>query len=268
MENKGPFCEKALVIITGASRGYGLQLAKSISLCLVKNSMLVLVARNESALQRAIQEIKSTVTSGGVAIKGVLLDLSVITDMENVIEKSLHGIADISTYKMFMLIHNAGSIGDVSRPLADINDAAALSKYFNLNVLGVQIITSNFISMIKEISFKGNCFIINISSLCALQAFPGMGLYCVGKSARDMLFKVLAAENPQYKFLSWAPGPMPTDMLVQLSKSVCVKSTKAAFIDMVEKKTYVEIDESVKKLIGVIESNNFVSGIHLDYYDV
>ena len=40
-----------------------------------------------------------------------------------------------------------------------------------------------------------NITIINISSLCGIQPFPTLGHYCSVKAARDMLFKVLAAEE-------------------------------------------------------------------------
>lgn len=48
--------------------------------------------------------------------------------------------------------------------------------------------------------------VVNISSLCALQPFKGWALYCAGKAARDMLYQVLAAEEPSVRVLSYAPG--------------------------------------------------------------
>lgn len=42
--------------------------------------------------------------------------------------------------------------------------------------------------------------IVNISSLLAVQAFPNWGLYATGKSARDMLLKVVAKENVKPSF--------------------------------------------------------------------
>lgn len=41
--------------------------------------------------------------------------------------------------------------------------------------------------------------IVNISSLLAVQAFPNWALYATGKSARDMLLKVVAVEEVNKK---------------------------------------------------------------------
>ena len=41
-----------------------------------------------------------------------------------------------------------------------------------------------------------------------------MGHYCSVKAAREMLFKVLALENPDnMKVLNYAPGPIDTEMV-------------------------------------------------------
>lgn len=41
--------------------------------------------------------------------------------------------------------------------------------------------------------------IVNISSLLAVQAFPNWALYATGKSARDMLLKVVTIEEVNRK---------------------------------------------------------------------
>lgn len=41
--------------------------------------------------------------------------------------------------------------------------------------------------------------IVNISSLLAVQAFPNWALYATGKSARDMLLKVVTLEEVKKK---------------------------------------------------------------------
>jgi len=95
-----------------------------------------------------------------------------------------------------------------------------------------------------------------------------MGLYCTGKAARDMYFQVLAAENPQVRFLNWAPGPMLTGMTELLSESVFVDSTRNAFQGMKTENTFVDCHTSVEKLLKVLKDNEFTSGAHIDFYDV
>lgn len=43
--------------------------------------------------------------------------------------------------------------------------------------------------------------IVNISSLLAVEAFPNWALYATGKSARDMLLKVVAKEEVKLYFV-------------------------------------------------------------------
>lgn len=48
--------------------------------------------------------------------------------------------------------------------------------------------------------------VVNVSSLCAQQPFSSWVLYCTSKAARDMMFRVLAAEEPELRVLNYAPG--------------------------------------------------------------
>ena len=41
-----------------------------------------------------------------------------------------------------------------------------------------------------------------------------------GKAARDMFFKVLAAEEPSIRVLNYAPGPIDTDMQTYLRENL------------------------------------------------
>ena len=48
--------------------------------------------------------------------------------------------------------------------------------------------------------------VVNVSSRCALEPFQSWGLYCSGKAARDMMFKVLALESPDLRVVNYSPG--------------------------------------------------------------
>lgn len=72
-----------------------------------------------------------------------------------------------------------------------------------------------FMSMVRSLAPSAAIEVINISSLCAVQPFKSWGLYCAGKAGRDMLFRVLAAEEPNVTVLNYAPGPLDNDMQVR-----------------------------------------------------
>jgi len=167
-------CDKSLVIITGANRGYGLQLAKDISLCLGDCSCLILVARSDESLQKAVCDVKENIKSD-ITVTGVLCDLSVTDQVEGLMDKCINSLKDheLSNFASFYLFHNAGSVGDVSKPLANTDNTAELINYFNLNLVGVQVLTSKFL---QKLDGKHHCCcIVNISSLCAIKPFPWHG---------------------------------------------------------------------------------------------
>ena len=76
------------------------------------------------------------------------------------------------------------------------------------------LLNAAFMRHISAMSSKVTVKIIHVSSLCALEPFKSWGLYCTGKAGRDMFFRVLAAEYPNIRVLSYAPGPLDTNMQV------------------------------------------------------
>lgn len=111
--------------------------------------------------------------------------------------------------------------------------------------------------------------IINISSLAALKTFDCWSVYCSLKAARDHFLRVVAAENPHVKCLSWAPGPLNgTDMIPQVAKEMPVDSpVRQQFVVMQSKRELVEASESARVMWRVFTANEYKSADHLDYYD-
>ena len=57
-----------------------------------------------------------------------------------------------------------------------------------------------------------------------------MGMYAVSKAARDAYLRVLASENPSMRVLSYAPGPIDTQMIHDLIANVADDGTRAVFV--------------------------------------
>jgi len=73
-----------------------------------------------------------------------------------------------------------------------------IQSYFSVNLTSVMALNSAFLSSAKQhLSREGQIVVVNVSSLLALQPQVSLALYCSGKAARDMFFKVLALENTQ-----------------------------------------------------------------------
>lgn len=93
----------------------------------------------------------------------------------------------------------------MSKGLVDLGDPVEVNNYWALNLTSMLCLTSSILKAFPDSPGLIRT-VVNISSLCALQPFKGWGLYCAGKAARDMMFQVLATEEPSVRVLSYAPG--------------------------------------------------------------
>lgn len=178
------------VVITGASRGLGRQLAISFGQhfnqchkcgstadCTQYSLSFVLISRNVSALQSLSQEISAL--DCHIRIVDIIcgsLDEDVTVEL---FERTCATIANNQIYDQIMIVHNAGSLGDVNQLCADygLDSKPSIRSYLDLNLLSVIQMTGIFLKTFRDIGHKS---IVNITSLSALQAFKGLSLYCIG----------------------------------------------------------------------------------------
>ncbi|XP_074141638.1 sepiapterin reductase-like [Sminthopsis crassicaudata] len=199
---------RAVCILTGASRGFGRSLLPLLAPRLAAGSVLVLSARNDGALRTLAAELGALWP--GLRVRCVPADLGN--------EAGLRGLLDAlrkqprpADLQRLLLINNAGSLGDPSKGIIDLTDPAEVNDYWMLNVTSALCLTSGVLRTFPPSSNLGR-IVVNISSQFALKPTKSWALYCMGKAARDMMFKVLAAEEPDVRVLSYAPGPLDTDM--------------------------------------------------------
>jgi len=158
-----------------------------------------------------------------------------------------------------LMVHNAGTVGDPSQSCLSLSLQTA-SDYMTLNFTSAVAANSVFLDVYKSLSNKT---VVNISSLCGILATKSLTLYCAAKAARDMLFKVMALENPQIRILNYAPGPLHTDMFNCIRDTTYDGEVKSMF----EGITPLECKTSSDKLVGILVQDKYKSGDHLDYFD-
>lgn len=96
------------------------------------------------------------------------------------------------------------SLGDISQ-FASFTDVDLVSSYLSLNVSSPLALTAGILQAFpRRVGLRWS--VVNCSSIFARQALPSWVLYCTGKAAREMMFRVLAAEEPDVKVLSFCPG--------------------------------------------------------------
>ncbi len=164
------------------------------------------------------------------------------------------------------IFHNAGSIGEQQKA-RDIADLDEMQSYFSTNLFSVMMLNSIFMKTFPESCVKSR-FVINISSKAGVVPIASWSYYCTGKAARDMLLRVLAAEEPNLRVLNYAPGPVRTKMVADVRGGEETEpSIKKMFADLDENGQILETEQTVAKLIKILTDNTFESGSHIDYFD-
>lgn len=185
-----------VALVTGASRGIGLAIAKE----LAANGMRVCItARKDETLQQAVQEFPA-----GTAI-GVAGKVDDPQHRRDVLDRIAEEFG-----RLDVLVNNAG-INPVYGPLRDL-DLGAAEKIFGVNVIStlawVQAVLCDDRLGFEE--RKGR--ILNLSSVSSETPAPGIGLYGISKAAVSHLTRTLAAElGPNIRVNAVSPAVIKTD---------------------------------------------------------
>jgi len=188
------------VLITGASSGIGLELAKIFA---TKNHALYLVARDVKNLKKIQSEIKNKYPDAVCHIFSI--DLSNQTKIMNLILniKNRFGKLDI-------VINNAGTL--IKKNFTKITQKD-LYYSFSVNFFSPFILTQKMMSILSK---KAHIvFISSIGGLNGSSKFPGLSSYSSSKGALITLTECLAEEfkMTDLKFNCLALGAVQTKML-------------------------------------------------------
>lgn len=182
------------VIITGTSRGIGLELVKIFS---AAGHEVLALSRNE-------QPVKDL---GLEKVKTFSFDITKekhLKEVQQYLEKEWKTV-DI-------LIHNAGAI--INKPFEDIS-SEEFEEVYKINVFGVAALTRKMLPLMKN-----DGHVVTISSMGGVQGsmkFPGLSAYSSSKGAVITLTELLAEEykesGPSFNVL--ALGAVQTEMLAE-----------------------------------------------------
>lgn len=190
------------VLITGASRGLGLALARALA---ARGWNLVITARGASDLEKARAELARTAKV--VAIPG---DVSDAAHARALVEAA-KGLGGLDA-----LVNNASILGPSSdRDESDWKPQPALAAY-PLDALE-RVYRVNVFAPLRLIQLalpilKPGARIINVSSDAGIEGYEGWGGYGSSKAALEQLSRVLAAEHPELRVYWVDPGDMNTRM--------------------------------------------------------
>jgi NAD(P)-dependent dehydrogenase (short-subunit alcohol dehydrogenase family) len=168
-------------VITGASRGLGLALARALA---GEGWTLVLDARDGAALQAAAP-------AGAVLVVGDVADPA----HRQQLLAAVGGPLDL-------LVNNASDLGPSPLPALLDYPLDALRRVFEVDVLAP-------LALVQLLAPRT---VVNVSSDAAVEAYEGWGGYGAAKAALDHLTAVLAVEQPTVRVVAFDPGDMRTQM--------------------------------------------------------
>ena len=205
--------KKVLVLITGASRGFGRSIAKLLAQKVQPHgSVFLLTARSMSGLQETETEIKAVHSDIECYLESIDNEKPDRETFENLITKGLSKLKkQILDFDTSVIVHNSGSLGRQGTETKDLKNVDTFQHHFDSNLTSTFVLNAAYLNLTSQLK---NRFIVNVSSLMAVQAQSTWAMYCTGKAARDMFFKVLAIEEEKngVRVISYAPGPLRTEM--------------------------------------------------------
>ena len=181
-------------LITGASRGLGLALARTLA---ADGWELVIDARGETQLQAVAAELgdRASVDAvlGDIADEAHRLDLAAAVD-------ALGGGLDL-------LVHNASLLGPSPQPAVADYPLDELERVYAANVFGPLRLTQLMLPCMGP-----DARIVSVTSDAAVEPYEGWSGYGSSKAALEQWTRVLAAERPDLRVYVVDPGDMRTQM--------------------------------------------------------
>ncbi|HZC06337.1 MAG TPA: SDR family NAD(P)-dependent oxidoreductase [Ktedonobacterales bacterium] len=181
------------ILITGASRGLGLALARGLA---QRGWTLLIDARGADALEAARAELARATRV--IAVAG-----DVTSDWHReALAEAAHDLGGLDA-----IVNNASVLGPSPLPPLLDYPVQKLEEVYRANVLAPLALLQ---AVRREL--KPGARILNITSDAGVEAYPGWGGYGSSKAALEQLSHILAAENPNLRVYWVDPGDMRTQM--------------------------------------------------------
>jgi short-subunit dehydrogenase len=165
-----------VVIITGASKGIGAELARQLA---SRGAILALAARDRPALEQVAAEC----VARGARAEIFVTDVAVEDDCRKLVERTVAAFGRIDT-----LVNNAGAT--MWARFEDIRDMAILARIMQVNYMGAVYCTHYALPHLR--ASRGR--LVGISSLAGRTGVPTRSGYAASKHAMTGFFDTLRIE--------------------------------------------------------------------------
>jgi NAD(P)-dependent dehydrogenase (short-subunit alcohol dehydrogenase family) len=180
-------------LITGASRGLGLTLARKLA---TQGWKLIIDARGSEALEGARAELAEL--THVVAIPGDMSD----AQHRRALAGAAHDAGGLDA-----LVNNASILGPSPQPELLDYPLDVLEEVYRTNAVAP-------LALVQAVAedLKPEARILNVTSDAGVEPYPGWGGYGSSKAALEHLSAILATENPSLRVYWVDPGDMQTRM--------------------------------------------------------
>ena len=188
-----------VALVTGGSRGIGLAVARAL---VERGAQVAITATSDTTLQAGAASLQDV--GGATAILPIRADVRRSEAVEQAVETAVtrYGGLDV-------LVNNAG-VG-LFRPVAEMT-VEEWHRVIDTNVNGVFYACH---AALPHLRARGGGWIINVSSLAGVNAFPGAAAYCASKAALNAFSEALMQEVRQdgIRVSYIMPGSVRTDFM-------------------------------------------------------
>ena len=181
------------ILITGASRGLGLALARRLAR---ENWTLIIDARGAEDLETARTELAKQTRV--IALPG---------DVSGEEHRQALAEAAYEAGGLDALVNNASILGPSPQPQLLDYPIGVLEEVYRTNAFAPLALVQSLRNELKP-----GARIINVTSDAAVEPYEGWGGYGSSKAALEQLSAILAAENPSLRVYRVDPGDMRTQM--------------------------------------------------------
>ena len=225
------------VLISGGARGLGLKMAETVT----AQGAAVVLADIDAEVGGASA---AALTDQGYQATFVKLDVTDDASWEAAIPEALGALGGLD-----VVVNNAGI--EITELFVDLQPENA-RKIMDVNVIGTMLgIKHAFRAMRPDGPAGAGGAIVNVSSVAATIAFPGIAGYSASKSAVDRLSRVAAAESGRLGYgvrvNTVCPGLVPNAMGAQLAN------------DTANLGLFGSADEAVGAVIGLTPSGRLAT---------
>ena len=247
--------EQKTFLVTGASKGIGLELSLSLA---TSGINVILLARDTPMLEQSRDMVQLTLPS----VSSIVCDLADNQSIDTAIVELKNNFQKIDG-----IVHNAGMISPIMPMSKAPSDAWA--ENIQVNLIGVQRLTKGIYSLMQA---SKHCRVTTISSGASLRPLESWSSYCVAKAGQDMWARCLAEEGKKdgITAISIAPGIVNTDMQKEIRSADSEDfPSLSSFVGYYENGDLSDAKDVAKKLLPLITKHtNEQSGQRFDVRDL